>query len=96
MFDSSVFSVSRTIRLTSGMLVVGKDAPVGSEPAKILRIEGPGANLLAISGNGQGRVFRLAWESQVILAGISVIDGFRSVVRIMSVMEARFCMRVDT
>src|SRR5262245_13345624 len=45
--DTIDFSVTGTIRLTSGELVIDKN----------LRIQGPGADLLTISGNTASRVF---------------------------------------
>lgn len=48
-FDSTVFSATQTITLTSGSLVLSDSAPMS--------IQGPGAGLLSISSNGTDRLF---------------------------------------
>ena len=63
-FDSSVFATPQTITLTSGTLVINKD----------LAIQGPGANLLSISGNDASRVFEHSSEGST-LNGMTIRNG---------------------
>ena len=53
----------QTITLTSGVLFISKN----------LTIDGPGAELLAVSGNNSGRVFEIT--STVTISGVTVRDG---------------------
>jgi hypothetical protein len=55
----------QTLVLTSGELVIDKD----------LTLIGPGANLLAISGNASSRVFRVNAGVNFFLAGLTVTNG---------------------
>jgi CSLREA domain-containing protein len=65
LFDLSFFSVPRTITLTSGHLVFQKN----------LTINGPGANLLTVSGNNQSRVFVIDDVVTVSLSGMTITGG---------------------
>jgi hypothetical protein len=65
--DTIVFAsgVAGTITLTSGELVVKNSVD----------IEGPGAGVLAVSGNGTSRVFHLAEGITVTIAGLTITHG---------------------
>ncbi|MBI1915943.1 MAG: hypothetical protein HYS12_14590 [Planctomycetes bacterium] len=66
--DSIVFTPSlagQTITLTSGALVVKNSVD----------IEGPGASLLAVSGNDTSRVFDISAGLSVTIAGLTVTHG---------------------
>jgi hypothetical protein len=66
--DTIVFDPSlngQTITLTSGELAIRQS----------LDIEGPGANHLAISGNGASRVFDISRGSLVTIAGLTITHG---------------------
>lgn len=58
----TLFTSQRTIALSNGELDIAKD----------LTIQGPGANLLTITGNGSGRVFYVRANSVVRLRGITI------------------------
>src|SRR5580765_8641896 len=62
--DTIVFAkgVRGTIKLGGSELPIDKD----------LDIEGPGANKLAISGNGGSRVFEVAASAHLTLAGLTI------------------------
>ena len=62
--DTINFSVTGTITLTSGKLVIDKN----------LTIQGPGASLLAISGNNASRVFEL-YAQTVTIDGMTIRDA---------------------
>jgi hypothetical protein len=64
---SSVFNTPHTIRLTSGPLVL-------SDPAGIT-INGPGENLLAISGNKASRVIGVTPGSAASLSDLTITGG---------------------
>jgi hypothetical protein len=67
LFDSSLSG--QTITLTSGELEISKS----------LDIEGPGASLLAISGNNQSRVFDVSQNQKpvaVTIAGLTIEAGY--------------------
>lgn len=69
--DSIVFAPSlngQTITLTSDQLTINKN----------LDIEGPGASLLAISGNGTNRVFNIPEGNSVTIAGLTITQGLGS------------------
>ena len=69
LFDSSLSG--QTIILTSGELAITKS----------LDIEGPGASLLAISGNNASRVFDVSQNQQpvvVTIAGLTIENGLDS------------------
>src|SRR5262249_55809036 len=55
----------QTITLTSGELAISKN----------LDIEGPGASLLAVSGNDASRVFDISKRLTVTLAGLTITHG---------------------
>jgi hypothetical protein len=55
-----------TITLTSGELLVSKS----------VTISGPGANTLAVSGNGASRVFDIAAGQNVNISGLTIAHGF--------------------
>src|SRR6516162_8353091 len=66
--DTIVFAPSldgQTITLTSGELAINKS----------LDIEGPGASLLAISGNDANRVFDISEGNTVTIAGLTITHG---------------------
>jgi CSLREA domain-containing protein len=62
--DTIDFSVVGTILLTSGQLTVDKS----------VTISGPGANMLAVNGNGASRIFYVTGNS-VILSGLTITNG---------------------
>src|SRR2546427_11006424 len=64
-FDMSPGHVTSPITLTSGQLAIGKN----------LTINGPGANLLTISGNNASRVFLTASGATVTLDGLTIANG---------------------
>ncbi len=64
--DTMIFSVTGTIALTSGELVIEKD----------LRINGPGAGSLQVSGNYGSRVFRVPAGVVAIISDIEIILGY--------------------
>lgn len=61
-FDSSLSGV---LVLTTGELHISND----------LEINGPGAGVLAVSGGGLSRVFRITQEAQVVISGLTIRDG---------------------
>src|SRR5262249_43690518 len=66
--DTIVFAPSldgQTITLTSDELAINKN----------LDIEGPGASLLAISGNDANRVFDISEGNTVTIAGLTITHG---------------------
>lgn len=64
--DTITFAVEGTIVLTSGGLAVNKD----------VIISGPGANLLAISGNGRHRVFSVRGPNVAAsISGLTISNG---------------------
>jgi predicted outer membrane repeat protein len=60
------FDVTGTITLTTGQLFVDKD----------LTIDGPGAALLAVSGNNAQRVLHVASGAVVTVEGVTIRNGF--------------------
>lgn len=58
----------RQITLSQGVLAINK-------PSGTLTIEGPGADVLAISGGGSGQVFSVSPTSQVTISGLTMTDG---------------------
>ena len=67
--DTIVFAPSldgQTITLTSDQLTINKS----------LDIEGPGASLLAISGNDANRVFDVSEGNIVTIAGLAITHGW--------------------
>ena len=63
-FDSSLYG--QTITLTNGQLLI----------TKALTISGPGANVLAISGNNASRVFYIT--TTVTISGVTIKEGLGS------------------
>src|SRR5262249_26545096 len=61
-------SVTGTILLTSGQLAVSNN----------ITIFGPGANVLAVNGNGSNRVFYISTGTTVTIAGLAIINGSAS------------------
>ena len=68
-FDSSVFTSSSPQTITLGATLVL------SETAGPEVIDGPGAGLVAISGNNTIQVFSIAGVTVVSMSGLSIIDG---------------------
>jgi hypothetical protein len=69
-FDSQIFSTPKTITLTSGQLT----------PFHSVVIEGPGANLLTISGNNQSRFFFNNYhDSLLTVNNVTLMKGFAAV-----------------
>ena len=66
--DTIDFAVTGTIVLTSSRLDI--------EGKKDLTIQGPGAKLLAVSGNNQRPVMFILFNSSVTVAGLTIRDGF--------------------
>jgi CSLREA domain-containing protein len=66
-FDNTVFNTARTITLASGELAITSN----------LTINGPGANLLTVSGNNASRVFSISSSSNAIvsISGMTISDG---------------------
>ncbi|MGH7789403.1 MAG: choice-of-anchor Q domain-containing protein [Candidatus Binatia bacterium] len=64
-FDPVFFSTPRTIRLNGALPTIGEE----------LTIDGPGANLLTVSGNHQDRVFDLASGVSASLSGLTITEG---------------------
>jgi hypothetical protein len=65
--DTVNFAVTGTIVLTGFELDIGR---------KDLTIEGPGAKLLAVSGNNEGRVMNILFNASVTVSGLTIRDGF--------------------
>lgn len=63
--DTINFSVTGTITLTTGQLMVNRN----------VTISGPGAPSLAISGNAASRVFRIASGRSVTISGLTITNG---------------------
>src|SRR5262249_2119571 len=66
--DTIVFDPSldgQTVALTTDQVTINKN----------LDIEGPGASLLAISGNGTNRVFNIPQGNSVTIAGLTITQG---------------------
>lgn len=69
-FDSQIFTTPKTITLTSGQLT----------PFYSVVIEGPGANLLTISGNNQSRIFFNNYhDSLLTVNNVTLTKGFAAV-----------------
>ncbi len=68
-FDPTVFSAStpQTITLTSTLELSG---PSGPEV-----IEGPGANVVTISGNNAVQVFHVGSATTATITGLTIADG---------------------
>src|SRR6476646_3794895 len=63
--DTITFSVTGTIGLTSGELLVNK----------VIIISGPGAASLALDGNGTSRVFHIGSRRPVSISGLTITNG---------------------
>ncbi|MBV9679938.1 MAG: hypothetical protein JO185_26620, partial [Acidobacteriaceae bacterium] len=63
--DTIQFSVTGTITLTSGELLINKD----------LIINGPGASQLAVSSNKASRVFEISSSATVTISGLTIENG---------------------
>lgn len=74
-FDAAFFNVPRTITLTSGELRITRDDSTGFNLGRLLTVNGPGANLLTISGNNASRVFFVSLYANLAMSGITVRDG---------------------
>ena len=66
--DTISFTVTGTIGLTSGELLVNKD----------LTIAGPGADVLAVDGNAISRVFHIGTAATVAISGLAIKNGTAS------------------
>src|SRR5437667_444405 len=72
--DTIDFSVSGTITLTSGQLVVNNS----------LTISGPGAANLAVNGNAASRIFYISSGKTVTISGLTITNGRKSGIGIES------------
>jgi hypothetical protein len=63
--DTIDFSVTGTITLTNGEIVLDKD----------LTVSGPGADVLAVSGNNASRIFNVASNATVSVLGLTFKNG---------------------
>ena len=63
--DTITFSVTGTIGLTNGELLVNK----------VITISGPGAASLALDGNGNSRVFHIGSRRPVSISGLTITNG---------------------
>src|SRR5690349_21818579 len=63
--DTITFAVTGSIVLTTGELLVDKS----------ISISGPGASLLAVDGNANGRVFHIGPGTTVTIAGLTIRNG---------------------
>jgi hypothetical protein len=63
--DTIIFSVSGTITLTSGQLVVDKN----------VTIAGPGSSVLSVSGNAASRVFYISPGTTAAISGLTITNG---------------------
>src|ERR1043166_4752734 len=64
--DTINFSVTGTITLTTGQLVVSRS----------VTISGPGADLLAVNGNASSRVFYVSSGLTATISGLTITNGF--------------------
>src|SRR5262249_48672255 len=67
-FETITFctGVTGTIKLTSGQLTIDKG----------VTIVGPGANVLAVDGNGSNRVFYVSSGLPVSISGLTITNGY--------------------
>src|SRR6266566_4857149 len=72
--DTIDFSVTGTITLTSGQLVVNNS----------LTISGPGAANLAVNGNAASRIFYISSGKTVTISGLTITNGRKSGIGIES------------
>jgi|GEM_PF-1554402 len=73
-FDPS--AATGTITLTQGELVLENNN--GGVSQKAIKIEGPGASQLAVSGNNASRVFQIQSGLTASLGGLTITRGFAS------------------
>lgn len=66
-FEASIFSTPNTITLTNGQLTINNNGT--------LLIKGADANLLTVSGNNQGRVFRIDTGAIAAFRGLKITGG---------------------
>lgn len=64
--DTITFDVTGVISLTTGPITITQD----------IRLDGPGPDVLAISGNNASRVLAVAEGAVVLIEGLTVRDGF--------------------
>ncbi len=74
-FEPAFFSTPRTITLTSGELQITRDDSTSTNLGRLLTVNGPGPNLLIISGNNASRVFDVTLYSNLVMSGMTVRDG---------------------
>ncbi len=82
-FDPAVFNVPRTITLTSGEIpITAEDMSGNNQIGRLVTINGPGANLLTISGNNASRIFLLTanpghriQNANVVMSGMTLTQG---------------------
>ena len=70
-FSATFFNVARKITLASEIQITAD----GANPGRAVTINGPGANLLTISGNNVTRPFYFAAYSTIAMSGITIRDG---------------------
>ena len=70
-FDPGFFATARTIVLASELEITMD----GANPGRLVTINGPGANLLTISGNNAVRPIYAADYSSLSMSGITIRDG---------------------
>ncbi|MEP6955933.1 MAG: hypothetical protein ABI883_03845, partial [Chthoniobacterales bacterium] len=70
-FSEPFFSVARKITLASEIQITAD----GTNPGKAVKINGPGASLLTISGNNVCRPFYTAPNSTVVMSAMTIRDG---------------------
>ena len=64
-FDPLVFDSQETITLTGGQLTISED----------LTIEGPGSDLLSVSGNDASRVFSISDGVEATILDVTITEG---------------------
>ncbi len=67
-FDAAIFSTPQTIVLTSGEISIAL--------SQSTTINGPGAQLLTISGNNQSRIFFSNWGTVINLSNMTLTGGY--------------------
>jgi CSLREA domain-containing protein len=67
-FDAAVFSTPQTIVLVNGQITIAL--------SDTTTINGPGANLLTISGNNQNRIFFSNWGTFLNISNMTLTQGF--------------------
>ena len=72
-FAAGVFGTVQTITLTTGDLPISRDS--ATTTGRLLIINGPGANLLTISGGNASRIFYVTQNSNVVMSGMTLSDG---------------------